>query len=143
MAKYIVYVQSKPVEVSKEVYEYLTKSDNHIKYIEKTRKRKQVIIDNDNETITFNPSREDSLERMCESGQEICSPQEDLCEMITRKVFIEQAMSKLSDEERNLIVQLFYLGKTERELAAELNKSQVYVHKTKKKILGKLHKFLK
>lgn len=143
MLKYTIKIQGKPVEVSKEVYEYLTKSDNHIKYIEKTRKREQVIIDNDNETITFNPSREDSLERMSESGQEICSPQENICEMITRKVLIEQAMSKLSDEEQNLIVQLFYLGKTERELAAEINKSQAYVHKVKKKILGKLHEFLK
>lgn len=52
-------------------------------------------------------------------------------------------MSKLSDEEQNLIVQLFYLGKTERELAVEMNKSQVYVHKTKKKVLGKLHEILK
>ncbi len=143
MSKYTIRIQGKNVDVSKEVHDYLNQSDNHIKYIEKTRKREQIIIDNENETITFNPSREDSLERISELGQEICSPQEDLCEMITRKVLIEQAMSKLSDEERNLIVQLFYLGKTERELALEMRKSQVYVHKTKKKILDKLNKFLK
>lgn len=143
MAKYIAYVQGKPVEVSKEVHDYLAQSDNHIKYIERTRKREQISIDNDKETITITPSREDSLERMFELGKEICSPQEELFETITRKVLIEQAMSKLNDEERNLIVQLFYLDKTERELAAELNKSQVYVHKTKKKILDKLHEFLK
>lgn len=142
MEKYIVYVQGKPVEVSKEVYDYLTKSDNHIKYIEKTRKREQVNIDNDTETISIKPCREVSLERMSELGQEICSPQEDLCETVTRKVLLEQAMSKLSDEERNLIVQLFYFGKTEREIATEMHKSQVYVHKSKKNILCKLHKYL-
>ena len=66
----------------------------------------------------------------------------DLYESVTQKIMLEQALSKL-DEERNLIIQLFYLDRTEREVAAEIGVSQVYVHKLKEKILCKLYEIFK
>lgn len=140
MSKYIVYVQGKPVGVNKDVYDFLNRSDNHITYIEKTRKSQKVTVDNENERIIYTPSREVSLEQLSDLGQE---PYADFTELIALKVTLEEAMSKLNDEERNLIVQLFYFDRTEKDLANELGVSQGYLNKLKKKILCKLHDFLK
>ena len=54
------------------------------------------------------------------------------------KIMLDEALAKLSDEERYLITQLFYLGRTERDLANELGISQYTVNCNKHKILKKL-----
>ena len=55
---------------------------------------------------------------------------------------LDQALEKLSDEERYLITQLFYFGRTERDLADELGVYRNAVHSQKVKILKKLKKML-
>ncbi|MEG0691783.1 MAG: sigma factor-like helix-turn-helix DNA-binding protein [Oscillospiraceae bacterium] len=52
------------------------------------------------------------------------------------------AISKLSVDERELIVSLFFTERTERDCAAELGISQPAIHKQKNKILKKLKLFL-
>ena len=54
---------------------------------------------------------------------------------------LEQALEKLSDEERYLITQLFYFGRSEQELAAELNVTRRTINNRKRKILSKLRDF--
>ena len=56
---------------------------------------------------------------------------------------LDQALSKLSDEEYYLITQLFYFEKTERELARELHIAQQNINKSKQRILCKLYEILK
>jgi DNA-directed RNA polymerase specialized sigma subunit len=48
------------------------------------------------------------------------------------------ALRELSFEEQDLIRDIFYLGRTERQVAAKLNLSQKAVNKRKRKALGKL-----
>ena len=55
---------------------------------------------------------------------------------------LNQALEKPSDEERYLITQLFYFGRTERDLADELGVYRNAVHSQKVKILKKLKKML-
>ena len=50
-------------------------------------------------------------------------------------------MQSLTDEERELIHEIFYLEKSEREISAVYNLTQAAIHKRKKKILEKLKKF--
>lgn len=50
---------------------------------------------------------------------------------------LERALEKLNEKERYLIVQLFYFGRTERSLSAELGVSQYTVNRNKHKILKK------
>lgn len=56
---------------------------------------------------------------------------------------LDQALSKLSDEEYYLITQLFYLQRTEKELADELNRTQQNINESKRRILCKLYEILK
>lgn len=55
---------------------------------------------------------------------------------------LDQALSKLSDEEYYLITQLFYLQRTERDMADELGLFRNSVHSQKQRILKKLKKLL-
>ncbi len=139
--KRIIYLQGKSVEVSEEVYNYLKKSDRQLKYAYQDRKQEKIKISE--KEVLIKPSREDSLDRLMELGMDFPDKTIDLYESVTQKIMLEQALSKLDDEERNLIIQLFYFDRTEREVAAEIGVSQVYVHKLKEKILCKLYKLLK
>ncbi len=126
------------VEVSEELHEYLKKSDRKIRYIEKDLKRSKYEIDMKEETVTVIASREDSLDRLMDIGKEYPQQSSDFRESLIEKIMLEQALDKLNEKERYLIVQLFYLRRSERDLAKELGVSQYTVNRDKHKILKKL-----
>lgn len=69
---------------------------------------------------------------------------EPLDEKIMRKIMIEklpEAISILNDEEKELICQLYFNHKSERQLATELGVSNVTVNKRKNKALCKLKNY--
>ena len=103
------------VEVSEELHEYLKKSDRKIRYIEKDLKRSKYEIDMKEETVTVIASREDSLDRLMDIGKEYPQQSSDFRESLIEKIMLEQALDKLNEKERYLIVQLFYLRRSERE----------------------------
>ncbi len=143
MSKKYFIKNGKAVEVSEELHEYLTKSDRKIRYIEKDLKRNNYIIDSENEKVTVIPSREDSLDRLMDIGNDYPNQSSDFRQSTIEKIMLEKALEKLNEKERYLIVQLFYLGRTERELAAELHIAQQNVNKIKRQILCKLYEILK
>ena len=141
--EYYIYINGAPYAVNREIYEYITKSDRKIKYAEEDRKQERYFIDCENERISVKPSREDSLDRLMELGMDFPDKTIDLYESVTQKIMLEQALSKLDDEERNLIIQLFYFDRTETELAQEYNQTQQNINKAKQRILCKLYEILK
>lgn len=141
--EYYIYINGAPYAVNREIYEYITKSDRKIKYAEEDRKQERYFIDCENERISVKPSREDSLDRLIELGMDFPDKTIDLYESVTQKIMLEQALSKLDDEERNLIIQLFYFDRTETELAQEYNQTQQNINKAKQRILCKLYEILK
>lgn len=140
--QYYIYINGAPCEVSEEVYKFITKSDRQIKYAEEDRKQERYFIDSVNERISVKPSREDSLDRLMELGMDFPDKTIDIYESVTQKIMLEQALSKLDDEERNLIIQLFYFDKSERELAKEIGMPQRTLHDFKRRILCKLYEIL-
>ena len=128
----------KAVKVSEEIYKYLVKSDRRIRYIEEDLKSNTYIIDSVNEKVTVIPKREQSLDKLMEIGMDFSDGMMDFQDNAILKISLEQAMSNLSDEERYLITQIFYFGRTERSLAEELDISQYTVNRNKHKILKKL-----
>ena len=141
--QYYIYINGAPYAVNREIYEYITKSNRKIKYADEDRKQERYFIDCENERISVKPSREDSLDRLMELGMDFPDKTIDLYESVTQKIMLEQALSKLDDEERNLIIQLFYFDRTETELAQEYNQTQQNINKAKQRILCKLYEILK
>lgn len=139
MSKKYIIKNGTAVEVSEELHDYLTKSDRKIRYIEKDLKRNNYIIDSENEKVTVIPSREDLLDRLMDIGKDYPNQSSDFRQSTIEKIMLEKALEKLNEKERYLIVQLFYLGRTERELAAELHIAQQNINKTKQRILCKLY----
>ncbi len=138
MSKKYIIKNGTAVEVSDEVYKILRKWDRRIKYVEHDLKETRYIIDQKKETVKEIPSREDSLDRLTDLGFDFENRTADFRETVSDKIMLEQALEKLSDEERYLITQLFYLGRSERDLAEELGVSQYTVNRNKHKILTKL-----
>ena len=139
MSKKYIIKNGTAVEVSEELHDYLTKSDRKIRYIEKDLKRNNYIIDSENEKVTVIPSREDSLDRLMDIGKDYPNQSSDFRQSTIEKIMLEKALEKLNEKERYLIDQLFYLGRTERELAAKLHIAQQNINKTKQRILCKLY----
>ena len=138
MSKKYIIKNGTAVEVSDEVYKILRKWDRRIKYVEHDLKETRYIIDQKKETVKEIPSREESLDRLTALGFDFENRTADFRESVSDKIMLEQVLAKLSDDERYLITQLFYLGRSERDLAEELGVSQYTVNRNKHKILTKL-----
>lgn len=142
MSKKYIMKNGISVEVSDEIYKILKESDRKIKYVEHDLKETRYIIDRKKETVKEIPSREDSLDRLTALGVDFADSGMDFRESVTDKIMLEQAVEKLSDEERYLIAQLFYFDRTERELATELHQTQQNINKIKQRILCKLYEIM-
>lgn len=143
MSKKYIIKNGTAVEVSDEIYKILMKSDRHIKYVEHDLKETRYIINQEKATVKEIPSREDSLDRLTALGFDFADSAMEFDEAVVEKIMLEQALEKLSDEERYLITQLFYFNRTERELAAEMQIAQQNINKAKQRILCKLYEILK
>ncbi len=141
-----VWVSGQYIEVTDAVYDAYMKGDRKIRYFENDLKTERVLMDTDGHIKQIIPSREDSLDRlMDDNAEQFTDHHESVEDMVLRKISAEklyQALTELSEKERELIVALFFKEKTERELAAVLGISQPAVHKQKNKILKKLKTFL-
>ena len=132
-------------EASEEVIAVLKTTERKMQYQEYDLKSEQTIIDQENQTVTIIPSREDSFERLVEQSVQFREETLSLDEWIIRRLEIEQlhkALNVLSDDERYLIIQLYFEERTEREVAEELGVYHNAVHKQKIRILAKLRKIL-
>ena len=138
MSKQYIMKNGIVVEVSDEIYKMLKKSDRRIRYVEEDLKQTRYIINKKKCTTREIPAREDSLDRLTALGFDFTDSTADFDEAVLIKIMLDQALEKLSDEERYLITQLFYFGRTERSLAEELGVSQFTVNRNKHKILKKL-----
>ena len=138
MSKQYIMKNGIVVEVSDEIYKMLKKSDRRIRYVEEDLKQTRYIINKKKCTTREIPAREDSLDRLTALGFDFTDSTADFDGAVLIKIMLDQALEKLSDEERYLITQLFYFGRTERELAEELGVSQYTVNRNKHKILKKL-----
>ena len=142
MSKQYIMKNGIAVEVSDEIYKMLKKSDRRIRYVEEDLKKTHYIVNKKKDTTKEISAREDSLDRLTALGFEFADRTADFDEEVLIKIMLDQALEKLSEEERYLIIQLFYFGRTERNLADELGIYRNATHSQKVKILKKLKKML-
>lgn len=132
-------------EAGEEVINLLRSTERKMQYQEYDLKIDQTIINQENQTITTIPCREDSLERLSEQEVQFAAETEGVEETVLRRLQYAQlhkAISLLSDDERELIECLFFQGQTEREAAVKMGIYHNAIHKKKNRILEKLKNFL-
>lgn len=138
-ANYYLYIDGQAVPVSEQVYrvyQHYERKEEYFSYDLKTEKFQK-------DTATFLPSREDSYERLLEKDQQFAAPGKSVEQLAAEYLEAEQVrfcLSKLSKDEQELILQLFYQEKTEQEVGNMLHISQQSVNKRKQALLLKLRK---
>ncbi|ODR28287.1 RNA polymerase sigma factor [Eisenbergiella tayi] len=133
-------------EASEEVIEVLRRTERKMQYQRYDLKVENYMLNREEETVTVVPSREDSLERLLELGQQFIKEQLSVEEEVIRIVMYEKlhnAIQKLEKEERGLIINFYYQKQSDREIALQLGISQKAVNKQRHKILTKLRMIIK
>ena len=118
------------------MYQHYERKEEYFSFDLKTEKFQK-------DTATFLPSREDSYERLLEKDQQFAAPGKSVEQLAAEHLEAEQVrfcLSKLSKDEQELILQLFYQEKTEQEVGNMLHISQQSVNKRKQALLLKLRK---
>ena len=96
--------------------------------------------------MLYLPSREASLEQLIEAVRDLSAPgrtAEDKALKSYQLEKLQEALGSLPDTERELIRKLFYEGKTEREVCADLGMAKTTLHRRKAVVLEKLKNFWK
>lgn len=133
-------------EASEEVIAVLRTTERKMQYQEYDLKATQTVVDQDGQTVTVIPSREDSYERLLEKDEQFVEDAVSVEEQVIRNIQFQQlhkAIHLLSDDEQDLIDRLFFQNQTEREVAALYHLSQKAINKRRQRILGKIRELLK
>lgn len=138
---YGIRISGTYVEVSKEVYIAYYKGKRRMKYFEEDLKVENLIVDQEKETVTVIPSREDSYERLLENGTQLRDDTPGPEDAVIRNMMVEKlrnCLNSLSDDELELINAIYCDGISEHEFAEKTGRLQQTINYRKKKILKKL-----
>ena len=131
--------------LSDEIIEVLEKSDRKMEYQQYDLKIERYRIDYTKGTATYLPSREDSYERLLEENKQFAADAEGVEDAAVNAVMIEKmlvCLKLLTPEAQNLITDLFFKGKSERQLSRETGIPRMTLHGRKVKILNRLKKLM-
>ena len=135
-------IEGKNIPVSEEIYQVYYQFARKERYFSEDLKREKLLYDTEQQIAVLLPSREDSYERLLEQDRQFsdpnaATPEDDAvkADLLDR---LAQALHTLSDDERNIIRELFYLEKTERDASASLHMPLSTFHSRKNAVLKKL-----
>lgn len=70
---FYLYIDGKPVKVSEEVYREYYRAEEKERYFMTRLKQERIVIDQETQTVTIIPSREDSYERLIEANEQFAT----------------------------------------------------------------------
>jgi len=131
---YKIRVENQVVDVTEEVYQAYYRMKNHEDYIERR--------DRENQLTHYHALDSEEMH-----GEDILQDKKaDILAGLVAKEEREalwKALSQLKERDRELIEELYFNERTERELAEMLGVRQPAIHKRKMRILETLKSFLK
>ena len=141
-----IWCNGQLIEVSEEVYKVYTQGKRKHRYLTVDLKIEEIKVDQEKQTVTVTPSREDSFDRLTDDNNvQFADEDEAVEETVIHKLMIEKLRSvldKLSPDEYALIYALYYRGLSERQWSSETGIPQKTINNRKRRILNKLKKFL-
>ena len=130
--EYYLYVNGQRVKVSEQIYKVYRREKEHEKYLEQ--------VDKKNHLLFFS-----SLDHDGNFVDNLADESVDVEKIIETQILIEtvrKAVSRLNDEERDIIERLYFNDETLRAVAKTQNISHPALIKRRDKILEKLKKFI-
>jgi len=132
-------------DVKEEIYEVLERSDRKIKYSRYDLKTERCNIDYEKGTVTYTPSREDSIDRLEEQNHQFSDQGESVEDRVIKDTLIadmKSCIKHLSKEDQALITYIFFNGGTQQGYGKLIGITQRGVGKRQEKILEKLRKMM-
>ena len=127
--EYYLYIDGQKVPVSHEVYREYYRYRDQERYLNRVSKQREISIQHLN-------SKHVSWEYQDQQNR-----QREKCRDNQMNAMLD-AIEKLNDEDRLLITEVFFNGKTEEELSEALKVSQPVIHRKKARILKNLKKMI-
>ena len=130
--EFYLYVNGQKVKVSEEIYKVYWREREHEKYLEQ--------VDRKNHLLFFS-----SLDHDGHFVDNIVDESVDVAKIVETQMMIESlryAISKLNDEERDIIERLYFNDETLRSVAKLKSITHPALMKRRNKILEKLKKFI-
>ena len=130
--EFYLYVNGQKVKVSEEIYKVYWREREHEKYLEQ--------VDRKNHLLFFS-----SLDQDGHYVDNIVDESVDVAKIVETQMMIESlryAISKLNDEERDIIERLYFNDETLRSVAKLKSITHPALMKRRNKILEKLKKFI-
>lgn len=132
--KYFIPVNGKLYETTKEIYEAYYQMERRERYLEERDLKNGVLNFGDIDDANY--SAEEKI------VDENTSIETEVIDKILYRAVLD-AMSSLSEEENWLIQELFFYGKSQRQLSKEQDIPLMTIHNRKEKVLEKIRKILK
>jgi len=130
--KYTLLVRGTRVTVTKEVYKAYYRCRDREKYLDKLAEDNNISLEGCNEKGI-------SVEYIISTAEDSMEDEIVQRDMVKR---LQQCLLQLNEAERLLIIALYYLKKSEHQLAAETGIPRMTIHNRKKRILSQLKKIL-
>lgn len=130
--EYYLYIAGKAVKVSEKIYKVYWREKEHEKYLEQVDKKSHLLF--------FS-----SLDHDGHYVDNIVDENVDVAKIVETQMMIESlryAISKLNDEERDIIERLYFNNETIRSVAKLKSITHPALIKRRNKILKKLKKFI-
>lgn len=140
--KYFLYIEGKRVEVTEDVYREYYQGERRERYFMQDLKHGQTVIDPETKKSRYVPGREESLERLMESGVQFAEAGEGMEEQTVTSLLLECAMELLTPVERELVEELYFLERTEREAGKRLGLAKTTLRRRHREVLDKLRNLL-
>ena len=139
MDKFIT-IQGQRIEVTDDVYTAYYEDSRREKYRDVDVKRGRFIADAEAENVRYVESKEESFERLSESGVEFTGDRSAEDRFIQREQMdcLNNALSTLTAEERLLIELVYVRKRTTREIGVVFGISHTAVRKRHEAILKKI-----
>ena len=140
--KHYLYIDGQAVPVSEQVFQEYHHYERKEEYFTYDLKAEGFACDQEAQTVTFIPSREDSYERLLAKNNQFAQDEPGTEEQVFLSLWVETLLSTLTERERYIISEVILKQRTEREVSAELNISQNTLNYHKNRALRKLRKIL-
>lgn len=139
---YFLLINGQHIQVSKDVYEEYYYWERQERYFMNDLKKGKAIIDPETGEMMIIPSREVSYEQYFRYGEPHTVKEEAEEEQVIEQMILKEAMQGISREEKELIWELFFLGKTERQVSEALHIARTTLRHKRDKVLAKLKRYL-
>ncbi|GAA0060164.1 RNA polymerase sigma factor [Streptococcus canis] len=130
--EFYLYVKGKKISVNEEVYKTYWKSIEHEKYLRKLDRKNKLILFSE---LNHDGHFEDNLQDNSIDVEKI---------VVTHSMIetTRKAISKLSEEEKDIIIRLYFMDETVRSVAKSKGISHPALIKKRNKILEKLRRLI-